>query len=173
MRVYEYVGPRELLELVSATPPGIVVRSQRELAEWMRTHRETTLTFVVTRDGCMRVASRHNEHVACASGEPVLSAGEMEITRAAIVTGVSNQSTGYCPEPDSWPAVANALDRAGIAHPDHFTAAIVFRLCEQCHQRNIVKDDDFTCLVCGSRLPATWNFEIMTGRVYFFASTIT
>jgi hypothetical protein len=33
-----------------------------------------------------------------------------------------------------------------------------FRRCDACGQRNIVKDDDFTCAICGGELPATWNF---------------
>src|SRR5262249_60577502 len=65
--------------------------------------------------------------VACRSahlrgwpGGPVLSAGELFFLTASgrvEVIEASNQSTGYCPEPESWPAVAAALDRAGIAHP--------------------------------------------------------
>ena len=56
-----------------------------------------------------RLADRHSEHVACAGGGPVLSAGEMffllEDSRAAVVE-VSNQSTGYWPETSSLTAVA-------------------------------------------------------------------
>ena len=91
----------------------------------------------------------------------MLSAGEIELAleRAPFVVGVSNQSTGYCPEPESWSAVAAALDRAGIAHPGSFTEAIVFRKCTRCQQRNVVKDDDFTCAMCGAALPRTWNFD--------------
>jgi len=62
-----------------------------------------------------------------------LAAGEMGFARTSEgwhADRVSNQSTGYCPDPDSWPAVAAALDRAGIARPDGFTHALVFRRCE-------------------------------------------
>lgn len=91
----------------------------------------------------------------------MLSAGEMfflvEGTRIQVAE-VSNQSTGFCPEPESWPAVAAALDRIGIAHPGGFTAAVVFRRCERCGERNIVKDGWFVCGVCGADLPERWNF---------------
>jgi hypothetical protein len=29
-----------------------------------------------------------------------------------------NQSTGFCPQPESWSAVATALDRADVPHPE-------------------------------------------------------
>jgi len=74
------------------------------------------------------------------------------------VVDVSNQSTGFCPEPESWPAVAAALDRIGIPHPGRFTQEVVLRRCLTCGQRNIVKDGWFVCEVCGADLPAAWNF---------------
>jgi hypothetical protein len=91
----------------------------------------------------------------------VLSAGEITFERDGgrwFVSEVSNQSTGYCPDPDSWPVVADALDRAAVPHPGEFTAPVVFRRCPGCGERNLVKDDDFTCAVCGSELPQAWNF---------------
>ena len=84
--------------------------------------------------------------MACAGGREVLSAGELT---AVVDDGdvriieVSNQSTGYCPEPESWPAVAKALDEAGILHPGRFTFEAVFRRCPACGERNLVKDDWF------------------------------
>lgn len=71
---------------------------------------------------------------------------------------VSNQSTGFCPEPESWPAVAAALDRIGVRHPGRFTTEVVFRRCEKCGERNVVKDDWFACGLCGAELPMGWNF---------------
>ncbi len=119
-------------------------------------------TFIVDADGSLWIADRHSEHVACARGGDVLSAGEMmfEVDGESVsVTDVTNQSTGYCPEPESWPAVAAALDKAGIAHPNGFTRAFLFRLCEGCGQTNIVKEGDFTCAVCGIELKQEWNFS--------------
>lgn len=73
------------------------------------------------------------------------------------VTDVTNQSTGYCPDPDSWSAVSRALDRARVPHPGDFTDKVVFRRCPACAERNIVRDDDFTCALCNSALPTHWN----------------
>jgi len=41
-------------------------------------------------------------------------------------------------------------------------AEIIFRRCPACGERNIVKDDSFTCGSCGADLPADWNFECPT-----------
>jgi hypothetical protein len=78
--------------------------------------------------------------------------------RLGEVVEITNQSTGYCPEPESWPAVAASLDRAGIAHPGRFTHEVIFRRCTSCGERSIVKDGWFACAVCGGELPALWNF---------------
>lgn len=40
-------------------------------------------TFVVGLDGQLRLASRRSEHVDCASGQPVLAAGEVLFVRDA------------------------------------------------------------------------------------------
>ncbi len=74
-----------------------------------------------------------------------------------IVIAVSNQSTGYCPEPESWPRVALALDTIPLQHPGRFTQEIVFRRCASCDQINIVKDGWLICLFCGKELPTHWN----------------
>jgi hypothetical protein len=119
------------------------------------------VTFVVDRQGCLRVADRGSEHIACAGGEPVLSAGELFLRRGdeeLKVVEASNQSTGFCPEPESWTAVAAALDRLGIAHPGRFTLALTFRRCPACGERNVVKEGWFVCGVCGADLPQAWNF---------------
>ena len=120
-----------------------------------------TVTFVVLSDG-LWVADRHSEHVACARGGPVHSAGEMTFEvdprgRSVDVVHVTNQSTGFCPEPESWPSVAAALDAAGIAHPAGFSAEMTFRRCPKCGAMNIVKDEWFECALCGGELPSAWN----------------
>ena len=73
------------------------------------------------------------------------------------VVEVSNQSTGFCPEPESWPAVAAALDGLGIRHPGRFTQEVIFRRCPACGERNVVKDGWFACGACGADLPKDWN----------------
>jgi hypothetical protein len=156
MRRYRYVGPQELA--VEPGPPGTVIASTADLAAWLRTN-DNAATFVVGLDGALRIADRHSEHVSCAGEREVLAAGEMFFADGRVAR-VSNQSSGFCPAPASWPAVAAALDRAGIAHPGRYTDAFEFRRCNACGQRNIVKDDDFTCAICGGELPAAWNFTL-------------
>lgn len=167
---------------------GWAVRSPHDLAAWLATVRPAELTepftFVVDVTGVLRLAPRHSEHVACADGRDVLAAGEITFFRAGpwkagagrevgqeagggesagrdwMVGEVTNQSTGYCPDPDSWPAVAEALDRAGLPHPDDFTAALLFRRCPDCLERNVVRDGDFSCALCGAELPRWWNLGV-------------
>ncbi|MEU8239587.1 hypothetical protein AB0C07_15195 [Actinoplanes missouriensis] len=102
--------------------------------------------------------------MACASGREVLAAGEITFVNDDSggdggwrVEEVSNQSTGYCPEPSCWPAVAAAVERLGVRHPDGFTAAFEFRRCVECGSLSVVKENDFTCAVCDCPLPAEWN----------------
>lgn len=91
------------------------------------------------------------------------AAGEMTIIDLdgdrPRVTEVSNQSTGYCPEPDCWPAVQLALELAGIFHPESWTASFIFRSCPSCGERNLVKDDWYVCALCDAPLPSEWNFQ--------------
>lgn len=134
-------------------------RTAEELAE--------PFTFVVDSAGTLRLAPRRSEHVACAGGESVLGAGEMSFRMRSgkwVVEEVSNQSTGYCPDIDSWPAVADALDRAGIARPSGFTHEVVFRCCPSCQRLNIVREEDFFCVFCDEVLPLEWNVDdVATG----------
>lgn len=165
-RLYRYVGPAHVRQAMSPGSLGRPIRSLGDLQSWAAASDALDLaephTFVVDRDGVLRVAPRRSEHVACAGGGHVRGAGEITFTRDSDgwhVVEVSNQSTGYCPDVTSWPAVAAALDRAGLRHPDQFTSAFIFRRCTACGERNIVKDDDFSCAVCGDELPASWNLD--------------
>ena len=168
-RLYRYVGPPQVAARAAAAPsPRLHATSAAAVAAWVAAHPDrdagggVTVTFVVLPDG-LWVADRHSEHVSCARGAAVLSAGEMTLSaagrRPAAVEAVhvTNQSTGYCPEPASWPAVAAALDAAGIAHPGGFSAEMAFRRCPACAAINLVKDGWFACDVCGAGLPAGWN----------------
>jgi hypothetical protein len=167
-RLYDYVGPSDIKARVAGRPAGTRMSSAADLLAWVRRtgghpgpdglH---AATFVIDAAGDLLLTDRRSEHVACAGGVPVLSAGEMfvrvEDGRVAVAE-TSNQSTGFCPEPESWPAVAAALDRIGVPHPAGFTTAVVFRRCQKCSERNVVKDGWFVCGVCGTELPAEWNF---------------
>ena len=170
-RFYDYVGPAEIKARVAGRPAGTRIGSVAELLAWFRQadkeHGLAVTTFVIDETGGLLLADRRSEHVACAGGGPVLSAGEMffvVIEDKVEVVEVSNQSTGYCPEPESWPAVAAALGRIGVRHPGRFTAEVVFRRCEQCGERNVVKDGWFVCGVCGADLPVEWDFGERVGK---------
>lgn len=161
MRRYPYVGPAHVLERVAGMEPGAPVRSAADARAWLDRRRSTgeIATFTVGPDGVLRLADRASEHVACAGFLPVLAAGELLLERSgasAEVTWVTNQSTGFCPEPGSWAAVDRALADAGIPHPTSFSVAYEFRRCARCATINIVKDGELTC-GCGALLPEEWN----------------
>ncbi|MEG8277530.1 hypothetical protein [Streptomyces sp. AHA2] len=75
------------------------------------------------------------------------------------MTEVSNQSTGYCPNATSWAAVARNLDEVGLERPSSFSHEVVFRPCLDRQEHDIVREDDFICVFCGSDLPQTWNVD--------------
>ncbi|MFJ3759680.1 hypothetical protein [Streptomyces sp. NPDC090080] len=165
-RSYRYVGPAELKAAVRPDEGGRRIGSATAFDGWIAEQPAAELTepftFVVGLDGVLRLAPRRGEHVACAGGDMVLSAGEISFTRARdrwTVNEVSNQSTGYCPDVASWPEVARALDAADLRHPSGFTHEVVFRRCPDCQEHNIVREDDFVCVFCGSDLPAAWNMD--------------
>lgn len=167
--LYQYVGPKKIAERAPSAPAGIRVESPEDVRRWIRQTRQdvgaagnVVATFVIDEAGWLRIADRRSEHVACAGGLPVRSAGEITFTvrRSGVsVTWVTNQSTGYCPEPDSWADVEATLARAGIAAPDGFSQAFDFRRCPRCGSINIVKDKVFECGSCSTQLPEKWNFE--------------
>lgn len=161
---YGYVGPADLARLVSSQGVGGAVGSLAEFSAWVDGRAVTELaepfTFVIDLNGCLRLAPRRSEHVVCAGGERVLGAGEIGFERRAegwAVTHVSNHSTGYCPDLESWDAVAAALDRAGLVRPGGFTQIVVFRRCPECEELNVVREEFFICAFCESDLPAEWN----------------
>ena len=167
-KLYHYVGPAEIRARVADRLAGTPISSAADLLDWVRgtgpdagPEGLVAATFVIDSAGDLLLADRRSEHVACAGGGPVLSAGEMffAVRKDGVeVVEASNQSTGYCPEPESWPAVAAALGKINVGHPGRFTAEVVFRRCGKCGERNVVKDGWFVCGVCGADLPAAWNF---------------
>ncbi|MFC4014427.1 hypothetical protein ACFOY2_44900 [Nonomuraea purpurea] len=166
VRSYRYVGPAEVKAAVQPDGKGQSIRSRADLDGWMAERPAEELaepfTFVVDTDGVLRLAPRRSEHVACAGGGLVLSAGEISFGRVGggwEVREVSNHSTGYCPDTTSWPAVAEALGQVGLDHPSGFTQQVVFRRCTTCQEAGIVREDDYVCVFCGSDLPATWNVD--------------
>ncbi|MFE5804412.1 hypothetical protein [Streptomyces sp. NPDC056491] len=169
-RSYRYVGPAELRALIRPGAEGRGIRSAADFEDWISGRPGAELsepfTFVVDAAGVLRLAPRRSEHVVCAGGGPVLSAGEMGFGRESgrwVVRTVSNQSTGYCPDAASWPAVADALATAGIGHPAGFTHEVVFRRCPACRELNIVREGDFVCVFCDASLPPAWNVDPSAG----------
>ena len=154
------------MEQARHQPPGFQVPSRTALRGWLSAEglgrgRELTVTFVVDAEGILRLADRHSEHVACAAGGPVRAAGEMTFAMTeerASVAQVSNQSTGFCPEPSSWLEVQAALDALGVEHSGRFSEAFDFRKCPSCNQINLIKDDNYECDACEAELPRRWNF---------------
>jgi len=159
-RRYGYVGPREIWRAAEGAPEGRIVRSAEDFRSWAQEREPVEFaepfTYVVDAGGFLRLAARRSEHVACAGRDSVRAAGEVAFRRDGggwAAAEVSNQSTGYCPDPDCWPSVAAALDRAGVARPERFTHEIVFRRCTGCGEVSIVREGDFECVFCGQDLP--------------------
>lgn len=165
-RQYQYVGPGDIRKTaLASSPPGTPICSVGDLTSWFAACPCTPepdgsliATFTVNLDCVLLLAPRRSEHVACAGGEPVLSAGEITFSPDGDVSEITNQSTGFCPEPESWLSVATALDAIPVDRPSDFTTRVVFRLCPGCNERNIVKDSWFVCDLCGVDLPQHWNF---------------
>lgn len=168
MIIYRYVGSHEIKESLSTYSHRHKVTSQQGVITWLANSEHPinvdgtiTLTFIVDTEGLLWVNDRHSEHILCANGGEVLSAGEMtfEVKPDSVsVVAVTNQSTGYCPQPESYPVVKKGLEQTDIPHPSHFTTAYHFRLCDQCGTTNIIKDDWYVCAVCDSDLSQTWNY---------------
>ncbi|WP_433469809.1 S1 RNA-binding domain-containing protein [Spirillospora sp. CA-128828] len=169
-RRYRYIGPDEIRMQIWSDGRGQPITSSGDLSAWLARQdgpeREEPFTFVIDDTMTLRVAPRRSEHVVCAGGEPVLSAGEITFAGSGEswrVSEISNQSTGYCPDLDSWTAVQAALGNAGLDHPGSFTVPFVFRRCMRCGQLNIVKDDHYACAMCDEPLPAAWNADAPGG----------
>jgi hypothetical protein len=165
--LYGYVGPKAIAARVRPDLIGTPIRSAEDVRAWLKVTKQelsagsVIATFVVDESGTLRVADRRSEHVACAGGRSVWAAGEITfaVAKKVEVTDVSNQSTGYCPEPSSFPAVAAALKAAEIDGPDRYTFACDFRRCEKCATLTLVKDGSMICAVCGAELPALYNVQ--------------
>lgn len=83
-KLYKYIGSESILLAVADYPVGVCILSMNDLKNWIVYTMQIPnawglipATFVVDSEGHLRVADRHSEHIACAGGEPVLSAGEI------------------------------------------------------------------------------------------------
>ena len=171
-RLYRYVGPEAIRSRSASAPGGTPIERQEALRAWLdgqdvpRSVVQVVATFVIDPEGVLRLADRRSEHVACAVGGPVLSAGEMFFSsrgkpppsrrsepldrllpRARVV------ACGWRgPGPDRSPPPRPVHDR------------VVFRRCPHCGERNVVKDGWLECEVCGGELPEVWNFDPETNH---------
>jgi len=166
--LYPYVGPHELRHLLQQPVQRVCIQQPSDVSAWITDTKQqlaadqtVTATFIIAEDGALWIADRHSEHVVCARGQPVRSAGELtfEVRKQQVeVVAITNQSTGYCPEPESWPSVTAALHHVLLRHPPTWTTAYLFRRCPTCGTINIVKDDWYECAVCDTPLSQDWNF---------------
>ena len=84
-KTYKYVGPENIRDAaLCAHSERVRVRGPEDVLGWVReTGQEPDFsgmipaTFVVDSEGKLWIADRRSEHVACARGEDVLSAGEI------------------------------------------------------------------------------------------------
>jgi len=167
--LYHYVGSRTIAERSGLVARGAPITSPEDIVRWLTSNTdvdsnsdEITVTFVVNVEGVLLIADRHSEHVACAGGRPVRAAGEMCFAVKAnrvTVTRVSNQSTGYCPEPESWAEVVPVLRAAGLEPPEGFDPRCEFRRCVKCGSLNLVKCGVFECGICEAVLPGEYNCQ--------------
>ena len=168
MKKYRYVGPKEIEKYGQSDIVRICLESSDSVLSWIQQtgqqedmNGEITATYIVDTTGKIWITDRHYEHVACARGVQVLSAGEISFSfesNSVEVSYLSNQSTGYCPEPDSWTAVQNALTSTSLPFPNRWSKEFHFRRCSSCLSINVVKDDVYICAVCNSDLDLKWNF---------------
>jgi hypothetical protein len=164
---YQYVGPHDLRQLLGQPSDRMPIRQPDDVRAWIRTARQKltldqtiTTTFIIDTNGQLWIADQHSEHVACAAGQAVIAAGEITFAihkHQIRVSEITNQSTGYCPEPESWAAVAHTLATIGIEYPPGFTSLFIFRRCQGCGTINIVKENQFECAVCEITLSRVWN----------------
>jgi hypothetical protein len=98
LKLYPYVGPEDIRKR-AVGQHGLRVDAVSALVTWLRTTTPNPdglipVTFVVDEQGHLRVADRRSEHVACAGGGSVRSAGELFLL---ITEGVSVEEATISP----------------------------------------------------------------------------
>lgn len=165
---YSYVGPQEIIDELDLTLGGYLITTVQDVQKWIKVtsqeieNDQVTATYIINLETQLLINDRRSEHVMCAGGKEVLSAGEITFFidgNDLYVSEISNQSTGYCPKPESWVSVEKSLQQIGIDHPDYFTNIFEFRYCANCKGKNLIKDQVFECAICGHELPLEWNFD--------------
>ena len=86
---YTYQGPRELLKL--DTPEDLtLIRKKEDVLVWMQNRTDAIATFILNLEGQLWIATRNAEHVACARGKNVLSAGEIVFARMSATAWIES-----------------------------------------------------------------------------------
>ena len=170
-KTYDYVGPAEIFKRIEEKYQGTVIATTEDVLNWLlanngrlKTDALIICTFIINLEGKLLIADRHSEHVQCANGEAVRSAGEIgfyiDDRQEVKVETLTNQSTGYCPSSTSWVEVENALSKIqGLTIPKGFDPAFVFSYCPDCQTRQIVKDAFYFCAICGHPLLTENDFQ--------------
>lgn len=169
VQLYPYVGSQEIFDSVDFNFVGYKISKSEDILNWIeKTAQELTndgviATFIINENHELVINDRHSEHVLCAGGKNVISAGEISFLidkkDKISINEISNQSTGYCPKPESWKYVNEVLSKLGIEYPNYFTLAFDFRLCTNCQTINLIKEQIFECQVCENELDSEWNFD--------------
>ncbi|MGB0930775.1 MAG: hypothetical protein ACPGVB_08365 [Chitinophagales bacterium] len=175
---YEYVGPEEIFKMVNEEYKGTVINNPEEILNWIvqnigKPKKDDLIvcTFIINLKSELVIGDRHSEHVQCANGENVKSAGEIgfQIDKSKVHIGsITNQSTGYCPSSASWSEVEKALKKIdGINIPEGFDSEFIFSYCPNCKTRQIVKDEFYFCPKCEQRLLSENEFQTKRKKLVF------
>jgi hypothetical protein len=165
--LYPYVGPKEIAMYGSSDIVRVHVLSTKDILSWVHATNQQPdasgailATYIVNEQAEWWLTDRSYEHVACAQGTPVTAAGEVGFwleNGSLDISYVSNQSTGYCPEPSSWSAWKEACLQTDIQPPDNWSVAFQFRRCPACKSIQLIKEEDWFCAICDTALPEQWN----------------
>lgn len=167
IQLYSYVGPQSIIDSIDFTFVGYPIIQKSDVFNWIKETSQEIIndsvfaTFIINENHQLVINDRHSEHVMCANGKQVISAGEISFfidKKSIFINEISNQSTGYCPKPESWKYVYKVLNTLNIEHPDYFTTAFDFRICNHCNNINLIKDQIFECQLCQTDLALEWNF---------------
>ena len=176
---YEYIGPSDILKRIKPQYKGATVTSIQDIKDWINHHQPTakagtilTCTFIINLDDQLVITDRHAEHVQCALGNLVKSAGEINFYIAKRnkiqIDSITNQSTGYCPHATSWKSVKIALEKVFDTNiPDGFDPEFIFSYCSQCQTRQIVKDEFYFCPTCHGTLLDEYAFQVQRKQLEF------
>ncbi len=103
--LYKYVGADQIRQNTAHLPPGKRILSINDIDNWILETKQKlnnwgliAATFVIDYEGYLRIADRHSEHIACAGGKSVRSAGEVFFQKGKNgleVAEITNQSTGF------------------------------------------------------------------------------